>query len=1182
MFTYLRPPTVAALLVGLAFGVTAGVAAGATSEPSTQATQPASQPVCTQPSTQATQPASQPSALTRMTLASVQTRRKRVQDAPHLSAEAKAQVDAVYEKVEQELKLQETLQADMDRAKEQAERYVAAAAAAREGLAAAASQPGPATAASLPADANSLDDAEFADRLRSVQAGVRAAEADLAEKRKKVTSASDSLRSLGEAEKSLEARRTEATRRVGELGEQLVQVSANAGNALPEMASVNRQLLLAERQRRRQELETLEKSRENLPLRREALEAEKALAARQVASLERQAGAMRGGLEALQQVSDQRLKRAKELALRQAAAQHPVVGLLAAEDLALTRLAVGEGGRAGLREELRRASGRLEAVRRQMAKIARDRESIQEKVRVVGMTDTIGLLLRQHRSELPEARGIRGEIAARQDAVVQAELKRLELRDRLELLSDLEAQVALRMAAASGLDEARREHVRLQVAQRLEAIRGTLAGTGQVKGLVALQEEYAGALTLLDVEQTRLIGQAEQFAKFIDEHVLWIRSTRAVDLGTLRDVPAAAEWLTSPGNWRQAGSALWQDVRNHPVLDGLLAAALAALAAGARRLWRRRGEAPARARAWAGAPAVRLARAQAGAAGMAMWVPAAMLAAAWRMGQGDQAGPFARAMSEGLAAAGWFLLPLMLLRTVCARGGLGEQEFAWSRAGTGLARRAAGRLAAAGTPLVLLVVLLEAGGRQECNVSLGRMLFVLTMAALALATGHVLRPRGPVMAALAAGRRDSLWYRLRLVWLALVLAGPWALAALALAGYYYSAMHVAWRLLAQVWLAVGLLAAHGLLRRWAEILRRMASGAAPQADASVEAETPEQRLERADTQARRLMRTLAGLALVLGSLAIWSDVMPALGLIGRVELWRTSYGGDAAAVPVTLADAALAMIVFLATVAVSRNVSGILEIAFLHRLNITSGGRYAVVAIARYAVVVIGVVAGFHAIGVTWRHVQWIVAAVSLGLGFGLQEIFANFISGLIVLVERPIRVGDMVTVGPVTGRVTNIRMRATTIQGLDRKELVVPNKEFITGQLVNWSLSDEVVRLSVKVGLAYGSDTRQARELMLKVAGDNPRVLSDPPPQVLFTDFGASSLDFELRAFVGDVDDYPRAIDELHQGIDDAFRQAGLSMSFPQMDVHVVDLPRKLEEAKAATGADSGRVPDAPKPDRQ
>jgi len=145
-------------------------------------------------------------------------------------------------------------------------------------------------------------------------------------------------------------------------------------------------------------------------------------------------------------------------------------------------------------------------------------------------------------------------------------------------------------------------------------------------------------------------------------------------------------------------------------------------------------------------------------------------------------------------------------------------------------------------------------------------------------------------------------------------------------------------------------------------------------------------------------------------------------------------------------------------VGVAKNIPGLLEIVVLQKLPIDTGGRFAVTAIARYLITVVGVVVAFGAIGVGWSKVQWLVAAISVGLGFGLQEIFANFVSGLMLLFERPIRIGDVVTVGGITGTVTRIRIRATTITDWDRKELVIPNKEFITGQVVNWTLSDAMV----------------------------------------------------------------------------------------------------------------------------
>jgi potassium efflux system protein len=179
-------------------------------------------------------------------------------------------------------------------------------------------------------------------------------------------------------------------------------------------------------------------------------------------------------------------------------------------------------------------------------------------------------------------------------------------------------------------------------------------------------------------------------------------------------------------------------------------------------------------------------------------------------------------------------------------------------------------------------------------------------------------------------------------------------------------------------------------------------------------------------------------------------------------------------------------------------------------------------------------------------------AALSVGIGFGLQEIVANFISGLIILFERPIRVGDVVTVGDTDGVVTRIQIRATTIRTWDRQELLVPNKEFITSRLLNWSLSDQTTRLRIPVGVAYGSDVQKAMTLMREVAEQNRLILDDPVPYALFREFGDNTLNLELRCFVGTQDDRLPASSQLHEAINDRFNQNGIVIAFPQRDVHL------------------------------
>ena len=199
-----------------------------------------------------------------------------------------------------------------------------------------------------------------------------------------------------------------------------------------------------------------------------------------------------------------------------------------------------------------------------------------------------------------------------------------------------------------------------------------------------------------------------------------------------------------------------------------------------------------------------------------------------------------------------------------------------------------------------------------------------------------------------------------------------------------------------------------------------------------------------------------------------------------------------------------------------------------------------------------GVVIAFTTIGIKWANIQWLIAALSVGLGFGLQEVVANFICGLIVLFERPFRIGDTVTIADISGTVTRIQIRATTILDWDRKELIVPNKEFITGRLVNWSRLDNITRIKIPIGIAYGSDTELAEKLLLKAAKANPLVIENPEPRAVFLGFGDNSLNFELRVYINDLNNWIPMLHKLNLTIDREFRKAGVTISFPQRDVHL------------------------------
>ena len=277
---------------------------------------------------------------------------------------------------------------------------------------------------------------------------------------------------------------------------------------------------------------------------------------------------------------------------------------------------------------------------------------------------------------------------------------------------------------------------------------------------------------------------------------------------------------------------------------------------------------------------------------------------------------------------------------------------------------------------------------------------------------------------------------------------------------------------------------------------------------------------------------------------------------------------NAMQVAVTLMAALLGLLALALTFVAARNLPGLLEIGLRSRVNIDAASRYAITSVARYAIVLVGIVTGLGLLGLHWGQLQWMAAALTVGLGFGLQEIFANFVSGLILLFERPFRVGDVITVNNLDGTVTRIRTRATTILDFDNKEIVVPNKTFITGQLVNWTLSDETTRIVVKVGVDYGTDPALVHRLLLQAAQENPRVLESPGPRSWLLEFGANSLDFELRVFVGAMNDRLAVRNEINMRLVELFDEQRIGFAFPQLDLHVRDLPEAMLQAREGRGA--------------
>jgi len=337
-------------------------------------------------------------------------------------------------------------------------------------------------------------------------------------------------------------------------------------------------------------------------------------------------------------------------------------------------------------------------------------------------------------------------------------------------------------------------------------------------------------------------------------------------------------------------------------------------------------------------------------------------------------------------------------------------------------------------------------------------------------------------------------------------------------------------------------------------------------------------LTKISAQIKKLVNATMSIILLVGILWIWGDTLPAFNRLDTFEnrLWTTSVqtlqetnDADGSTTyklidklePVTYFDLGVAFIFAIFAIIATKNIPGLLEFLVLQRLPLDTPVKYAITSLARYFVALLGIFIVFSSIGIGWSKLQWLATALTFGLAFGLQEIFANFVSGLILLIERPIRVGDIITVDEVTGVVSRIRMRATTITNWDRKEYIVPNREFITGKLLNWTLTDSVNRIMLTVGVAYGTDTNQASNLALKILTDHPQVLVDPPPSITFESFGDSTLNLSLRAYLPNLEGRLLVIHELHTLIHEQFNKAGIEIAFPQRDVHLYTGNKTLTE---------------------
>lgn len=547
--------------------------------------------------------------------------------------------------------------------------------------------------------------------------------------------------------------------------------------------------------------------------------------------------------------------------------------------------------------------------------------------------------------------------------------------------------------------------------------------------------------------------------------------------------------------------------------------------------------------------------------------------------------PIAVATGYGVTATVPLLWAFMISAGFARARGLFIVHFRWQQNRVARAMRFYSLCIGFVVPLIMLLIGFDNLDDRQFSATLGRLCFILICGALSLVTVSLKRAGIPLYLD-KEGNGDN--FVTNLLW-NLMIAIPLIAALASCIGYLATAQALLARVETSLAIWFLLLVIYHIIRRWMLIQRRriafdrarnrradiLAQRAKGEEDATAtqnhseaqDVDEPVIDLDAISAQSLRLVRSILTLIALVSVIVLWSEIHSAFGFLENIRLWdaSTTVQGVESLQPITLGSVLIAILVLIITTQLVRNMPALLELALLQHLNLTPGTGYAITTLTKYLLILIGGLTGFSMIGIDWSKLQWLIAALGVGLGFGLQEIFVNFISGLIILFEKPIRIGDTVTIRDLTGSITRINTRATTITDWDRKEIIVPNKAFITEQFINWSLSDSVTRVVLTIPAAAEANSEEVTSVLLAAAQRCQYVLETPPPEAYLVDLQQGIQLFELRIHAAEMGHRMPLRHELHQQILRGYQEHGLEMPFPPFQVRMETLGRKTPVSNGA-----------------
>lgn len=805
--------------------------------------------------------------------------------------------------------------------------------------------------------------------------------------------------------------------------------------------------------------------------------------------------------------------------------------------------------------------------------LEKDFHSAEQKINLAGLSPVLGNLLREQRRNLPQRKQFSDLADSIQHETALSSLELFKLDEAKKQLADINQALLgqLSQQTQADLSDADRLQLRAELRMLLSDQKDL------VVRLAAVYAEYSRVLGDVDFNLQQMLVAADKFGAYLDQRLLWVPSAPVISEDYLKDIFNSLLWFFNPGSWLMVAVNLARGLAAQPWLIMLLLG----LGVGywrfhhsARqliyRLLNKNGNNP-----YANSFAQLMLGLFAILALILLW-PLLMAWAAWVLESSRGSELFSRAVAEGLKTTAISLAVVQFFYRIFRPEGVAQVLFLWQQRTVSVIYRQLQWSRFVALPCIFIIAMTGSDLFSEHSYALGRTAQIVMMLTLAYVFHRLCHPLIGLGKGYYANSKSWL-SRLRYLWYVIAISIPLVVIGFAVAGYYQSALELQEKLILTLRLLIVTVFLQSLAIRWLDVTKRQlalqnARHKRKQADSASTAEpllASEEHLHDIsliNRQSGKLLTTMITATLLIGLWMIWNDILPAFTVFERVELWQYQQmlEGKEVTLSVTLVNILTCLLYAAVTVVFVSNFPALVDLLTVERFAITPGSRYALIQLVRYSLIAIAFLAIANELGGSWSQVQWLVAALSVGLGFGLQEIFANMVSGIILLFERPIRVGDTVTVGDVTGRVVRIQMRATHIVDWDRKELVVPNKIFITDRLINWTLSDTVTRLVMPVNVAYGSDTDLVERVLKQAIMDTELVLDDPEPTVSFSGFGDSSLDFKLNVFVRELGDRLSVTHELHKRIYAALRANHIEVPYPQRDVHIRSVAEGILQREA------------------